>query len=94
MVATANAALAARSASWHGVVGNRARTAHRAAAALDPAAQALLDLYLAHREGAEDHRACFARLGARTYAALLDEALDGTSGALVPDPRVQVPLPA
>lgn len=59
---------------------------------LDPAAQALLDLYLAHRHHDEDHRQCFARLGAHSYAALLDEALGELSLDLAPD--IGVPIGA
>jgi hypothetical protein len=59
-----------------GVVTGVAVTAEPAAVrSVDPAVQALLDLYEAHRHQDEDHRQCFARMGARTYAALLDEVL-------------------
>jgi hypothetical protein len=50
-----------------------------ATTAPDPLGEALLDLYLAHRRWDEDHRQCFARLGARTYITLLDDALRALS---------------
>jgi hypothetical protein len=72
MISTATSVPAAAAAR---AIGLRQGAAGGPVTGVDPATQALLDLYLAHRRRDEDHRQCFARLGARTYAALLDEAL-------------------
>jgi hypothetical protein len=49
------------------------------AAGLDPAAQAIVGLYRACRLDGERFADCFARLGAPSYAAMLDEALQGAA---------------
>ena len=48
---------------------------------LPPHVQPIADLYLACRLDGEHYAECFARLGARGYAALLDEALAAPTGA-------------
>jgi hypothetical protein len=49
------------------------------AARLDPASQAIVELYRACRLDGERFADCFARLGAPSYAAMLDEALQGAA---------------
>jgi hypothetical protein len=49
------------------------------AAGLDPATQAIVELYRACRLDGERFADCFARLGAPSYAAMLDEALQGAA---------------
>ena len=59
-------------------------------AALGPAVQAIVGLYLACRLEGERYVECFARLGAPTYGAILHEALHGFAGIAIsyPEPAV------
>jgi hypothetical protein len=59
-------------------------------AALGPAVQAIVGLYLACRLEGERYVECFARLGAPTYGAILHEALHGFAGMAIsyPEPAV------
>ena len=54
---------------------------------LPPHVQPIADLYLACRLDGEHYAECFARLGARGYAALLDEALAAPTGPRPPRDR-------